>query len=360
LSLGRAATLGLYGMDGRVVLRQPAPQQIIGKTIAGGPLLAAVAQAPNGLVSGISRLDGVERLIAYRSLPEFGTIVAVAIDIDEIMAEWQRSALLVITLLVMACAGIAAMARVTFRALVHEEKVIQGLEQTVRERTDEAHRQATEAHRANHSKTRFLAAASHDLRQPLQAAGMFVEALAVRLADSPNAPIVDKLRQSVDATQTLLTTLLDASTLEAGQIEPAIITFPMEPQAAAAGLRLKFVASSARIVSDPVLLERMLRNLLVNALRYTPKGKVLLGCHPHGDRLTICVIDTGIGISAGQLEAIFEDFTRLGDKGDAAHHGLGLGLGVVRRMADLLGHEVIVRSVVGKGSCFAITLPRKQ
>lgn len=366
LSLGKGAIVGLYGMDGRIILCQPQPEQIIGKSIAGGPLLAAGSKAANGIVREMSELDGLDRLISYRSIREFGTLVGVAVVIDEVMASWRRDALTVALLLALAGACVAWTSRVAFRALGREEAAMHGLEKTVRERTEEANHQTAEARRANESKTKFLAAASHDLRQPLQAAGMFVEILAVRLAGSPNAPIVDKLRQSVDATQTLLSTLLDVSTLEAGQVEAAVTTFPvaplmanlidqMEPQAAERGLALRAVPTSARVVSDPILLERMLRNLLVNAIRYTDRGGVLLGCRRQGDMLALSIVDTGCGIPADMQTAIFDDFTRLSEK--AGQRGLGLGLGVVRRMAELLRHQVTVRSVVGKGSCFTVLVP---
>ncbi|MBC7906537.1 MAG: HAMP domain-containing histidine kinase, partial [Rhodospirillaceae bacterium] len=260
---------------------------------------------------------------------------------------------------------LGALVRMTFAGMAREEALLRGLEETVRERTEEAHEQAEQARRANESKTRFLAAASHDLRQPLQAAGMFVEALAGRLSDSPHANIVDKLRQSVDATQALLTTLLDVSILEAGKIVPHISTFSlmpllanlydqMEPEAQAKNLKLKMVPTSARVLSDPVLVERMLRNLMVNALRYTDKGGIVLGCRRRGDHLAICVVDSGIGIPEDKLEMVFDDFTRLGERGN---RGLGLGLGVVRRTANLLGLRVELRSTLGKGSCFAVLVP---
>nr|WP_249209238.1 HAMP domain-containing sensor histidine kinase [Magnetospirillum sulfuroxidans] len=255
-----------------------------------------------------------------------------------------------------------------FDSLKREEELIQGLEETVRDRTHEAEQRAEEARRANDSKTRFLAAASHDLRQPLQAAGMFVEALSARLGNSPHQNIVDKMRQSVDATQALLATLLDVSTLEAGHIEPVPTTFsvaPMltalveqlEPEASKRNLVLRLVPTDAEIISDPVLLERMLRNLLYNALRYTKEGKILVGCRHRGNKIAICVVDTGIGIPEDKFTAIFEDFSRLGVKGHGSDRGLGLGLAVVRRMAELLGHGIEVRSQVDKGSSFAVIVP---
>jgi signal transduction histidine kinase len=130
----------------------------------------------------------------------------------------------------------------------------------------------------------------------------------------------------------------------------------MEPEATAKGLTIRVVPTGAWVVSDPVLLERILRNLLVNAIRYTEQGGVVLGCRRRGDKVAICVVDSGMGIPADKFEAVFEDFTRLGEKGAGGQRGLGLGLGlsVVRRTARLLEHGVELRSRPGKGSCFAV------
>ncbi|MEW5726812.1 MAG: ATP-binding protein [Pseudomonadota bacterium] len=371
LGLGSRSALTIFRQDGQVVMRQPEPGRWIDASVAGGPTLTAATTRPHGILHAVSPLDGVERIAAYRRLDSFGVVVLCSVAMDDALAGWWRSVAIAGVLLVGVGGVLAIVGNIAFAGLRREATLMHGLEERIRERTEEARFQAEEARRANESKTRYLAAASHDLRQPLQAAGMFVEALSARMAGSPHFPILDKLRQSVDATQALLSTLLDASTLEAGRVEPRPAEFPVatllatlvdqtEPEAARKGLRLGMVASDAWVASDPVLLERMLRNLLVNALRYTESGGVLLGCRRRGDCLAIQVVDTGPGIPPDQQVAVFDDFVRLGDKGGATSRGLGLGLAVVRRMAALMGHELELRSVVGKGSAFAVVVPLAQ
>ena len=217
-------------------------------------------------------------------------------------------------------------------------------------------------------KSRFIAHASHDLRQPLQAATIFAEVLAVQLAGTAQQPVVDKLRQSLGATHNLLNALLDAAVIDSNQVRPHPRAFPLGPlldnlyhqaqcEAAAKKLDLRVVPSRAWGYSDPVLLERLLRNLVLNAIRYTRDGGVVLGCRHRGHRVALWVADSGIGIEGDKLDAIFDDFTRL-DDGDGRSPGFGLGLGVVRRMAVLLNHSLEVRSIPGKGSIFAVVIDR--
>ena len=369
LGLGPHSILTVSGLDGRIVLRQPDPEQWAEINMPQGPLMDAVAAGrTRGILRAVSPLDGVERVLAFRVLSDFGVIVSAGIALDDVLSNWWDSALLTIAAVLVLMGLLGWLAITAFDSLRREEELIQGLEVTVRDRTREAEQRAEEARHANDSKTRFLAAASHDLRQPLQAAGMFVEALSARLGDSPHQSIVDKMRQSVDATQALLATLLDVSTLEAGHIEPSPTAFPLapmlsslieqiEPEATKRHLELRVVLGDATVVSDPVLLERMLRNLLHNALRYTREGKILLGCRRRQGKVAICVIDTGIGIPEDKFSDIFEDFSRLGVKGHGSDRGLGLGLAVVRRMAELLDHGIEVHSQVGKGSSFAVIVP---
>ena len=368
LPLGNHAAISVVDLDGRIILRQPDPDRWAGASVADGSLSQALKRGdPSGILVASSLLDNVERLVAYRLVSEFGLVVVAGVAIDDALAEWRRAAWSSAVIGILLIGLTWALVSFTFASLSREEALIHGLEETVRERTEEANTRAEDARRATESKTRFLASASHALRQPLQAAGMFVEVLAARLDGTPHLNVVEKLRQSVDATQSLLTTLLDLSTLEAGKVQPQIGRFPlmpmlaslydqMEPEATAKGLALRVVPTGARVVSDPVLLERLLRNLLVNAIRYTERGGVVLGCRRRGDSVAICVVDSGLGIPADKRDAVFEDFTRLGEKGSGAHRGLGLGLGVVRRTAQLLGHGIELRSEPGKGSSFAVVV----
>lgn len=366
LPLGQRASISVIDVAGRVILRQPEPNRFAGSSVAGGPLMQALARGEtNGLLVAPSPLDGVERMVAYRLLPEFGVVVLAGTAVDDALADWRKAAWTTAAVAAALLTLAWILVSFTFASLDREEALILGLEEKVRLRTEEAEARAEEARHANESKTRFLATASHDLRQPLQAAGMFVEVLAARLGDSPHLAVVDKLRQSLDATQSLLNTLLDVSTLEAGKVTPQITRFPimpmlaslydqLEPEATAKGLDIRVVPSAAWVVSDPVLLERLLRNLMVNAVRYTTSGGILLGCRRRGGKVAICVVDTGIGIPADKQDTVFEDFTRLGDKGAGTQRGLGLGLGVVRRTAQLLGHRIELRSQPGKGSSFIV------
>lgn len=221
-----------------------------------------------------------------------------------------------------------------------------------------------EAERANRAKSHFLAAASHDLRQPLQAIGLLLGVLGKRSVDPETRTIVARLDDTIADMATLLDTLLDINQIESGSVEPEITDFSIAAvlarledrhgqEASARGLTLRVVPSSMTVRSDLHLLERMIGNLLTNALKYTDRGKVLLGCRRQGDRLRIEVWDTGVGIVEAQQQAIFDEFYRV-DRTDSGKFGLGLGLYIVRRFAALLGHTVEVRSRPGKGTMFAV------
>ncbi len=224
------------------------------------------------------------------------------------------------------------------------------------------------AERANRAKSRFLAAASHDLRQPLHAMGMFVGALAERARGREAGEIIGSLRTTLGALENMLNALLDISKLDAGVTEPAVAEVPLlpllnrlhaefRPQARAKGLDFRMVECSASVRSDPVLLESLIRNLLSNALRYTVAGKVVLGCRRRGSGIELEVWDTGIGIAPGQMGEIFQEFQRLDQSAAPGSEGAGLGLAIVERTAKLLGHRLTVRSEVGRGSLFGVTLP---
>ncbi len=240
----------------------------------------------------------------------------------------------------------------------------------IREALFRAH---AEAERANEAKSRFLAAASHDLRQPFQAMSLFHHILMSKLDDPQQVEVANKLGEALTAGNTLLSTLLDTSALEVGNVKPRVAEFDVQDilarlsieigdQAIDRGLQLRTVDCSVRVRSDPILLERMIRNLLVNALRYTTEGRILLGCRRHSDadggfRLSIEVWDTGPGIAEAEMTAIFEDFYRCGTDQRDSGRGLGLGLSIVRRMSQMLDHPVTVRSRVGRGTVFAVSVP---
>lgn len=230
----------------------------------------------------------------------------------------------------------------------------------------ELHRAREEADQANDGKSKFLAAASHDLRQPVQSLYLFTAALSDRLQGHAALPILDNIRQGLDTLKSLLDGLLDMSRLESGKIVATPVEVRLNqmlgrlvaeygPRAAQKGLELRAVPTRAWVRTDPAHLERILRNLVENALRYTTRGKVLLGCRRTPSGMRVEVWDTGAGIPADRLEDIFEEFTQLGERSE---RGLGLGLAIVKRLSRLLGHPVTVRSWEGKGSVFAVELPR--
>lgn len=241
------------------------------------------------------------------------------------------------------------------------------LERRIVDATAQLAQKKDEAEQANLAKTRFLAAASHDLRQPLHALGLFVASLTDRpLADDARRT-VNQIEKSVYAMQDLLDALLDISRLDAGVVQPRLSAFPVyrllsalaanyAAQAESKGVVFRAVPSSATVYSDPILLERIMLNLVSNAVRYTHSGKILLGCRRHGGGLRLEVWDTGVGIDGDQQRRIFEEFYRVGGAPDA-DRGQGLGLAIVDRLARLLGHDITVRSRPGAGSMFAVQVP---
>jgi len=244
-----------------------------------------------------------------------------------------------------------------------------GADITDRKNAEAALRQAKEeAESANAAKSRFLAAASHDLRQPLQALNLLLAALDNTEDEAEREIILSDLRNGVTSMGGLLNSLLDVSELEAGAIEPEVIEFKVgrllelvagnaAPRAREKGLDFKVVPCSVTIRSDPALLSRILQNFLSNAVQYTETGKVLLGCRRRGEMLCIQIWDNGLGIAEQQLPAIFEEFYQLDNPARDRSKGVGLGLAIVDRLARLLGHRIDVRSKIDAGSVFSVEVP---
>jgi len=225
-----------------------------------------------------------------------------------------------------------------------------------------------EAERANAAKSRFLAAASHDLRQPLQTLALLQGLLAKAVEGHAAADLVARLDATLGAMSGMLDSVLDINQIEAGVIGAEIVAFPVSGllarlhdeysyQAHAQSLGWSVVPCSLNVVSDPRLLEQMLRNLVSNALKYTGQGKVLLGCRRRGASLTFEVWDTGTGIPEDKLGLIFEEYHQLDNAARDRGKGLGLGLSIVRRLGNLLDHRVGVQSRQGRGSVFTIEVP---
>ncbi len=234
----------------------------------------------------------------------------------------------------------------------------------IRQALEEARRVAD---RANLAKSRFLASASHDLRQPLQTL-VLLQGLLAKAVEGPKAlQLVTRVDETLSAMAGMLNTLLDINQIEAGTVRAQISTFPLGDllerlrdefayHADTKRLSLRLVPCRLSIASDPRLLEQMLRNLISNALKYTQAGKVLIGCRRRSGHLRIEIWDSGVGIDAGDLLEIFDEYHQVDNAARERSRGLGLGLSIVKRLGDLLGHLVQVRSVPGKGSVFSIDI----
>jgi CheY-like chemotaxis protein len=235
------------------------------------------------------------------------------------------------------------------------------LERKVEERTQQLEL-------ANNAKSRFLWTASHDLRQPLHALGLFVAQLHTEPDAAERARIVEQIDAAVAMMKKLFNALLDISKLDAGITTPDVVEFPIAQLLATAdttfsetagekGLKLRVVSSSLWVRSDLDRLGQILLNLVTNAVRYTDHGGVLVGCRRRGKRVRIEVWDSGPGIPEDQRRKIFDEFYRLTGPGHDRQGGLGLGLSIVDRLCRLLGHPIGLTSTLGKGSCFAVDVP---
>ena len=224
------------------------------------------------------------------------------------------------------------------------------------------------AARANQEKTRFVASAAHDLRQPLHALGMFCAALEQQLQDTPQRPLVRNMMNAIEALEGSFGAMLDISRLDAGVVQAAPQTFPIREvfrrlyqqfggDAEARGLSLRFRATRRIVRSDPLLLERVLANLVQNALRYTRTGGVLVAARRHPRGVALEVWDTGVGIPEDKREMIFREFYQIDNPERDRGRGLGMGLAIVQRLCNLLEHPLEVSSTVGRGSVFRVVVP---
>lgn len=242
------------------------------------------------------------------------------------------------------------------------------LESRVRLRTAELEKARAQAEAATQSKTRFLAAASHDIMQPLNAARLFAGALREDLTAPHEVALTDKIERSINAADQILRTLLDISRLDAGGLTPSPRDFPLdelfgelaeefEVMATAKGLQLRLVRTGLIVHADRRLLRSVLQNFLSNAIKYTARGKVLLGARRRAGMVRIDVVDTGLGVPPEKLQEIFQEFRRLPDRDHQNQPGLGLGLAIVERISAMLDAPVDVRSTVGAGSRFSVSVP---
>jgi signal transduction histidine kinase len=323
---------------------------------------------------GAVQILGTRRrtFVLFESLVFVPAIVRVATDTSE------PQHLQLAGLVVLLFAATLLMAR-TYRGALADAQALRHRAATLAAQLQvekaEAEAARREAEAANRAKTQFFAAASHDLRQPLHAMGLFAEALRQRTHEPEVAKLVNSINESVDALEGLFGELLDITRIDAGGVDVnpqpvplrelfARLRLHFEPAAFEKGLALHFRGERHVAHADPVLLERILRNLVSNAIRYTEDGGVLVGARrrttPDGERLLLQVWDSGIGIAAASLPRIFDEFYQVHSQRPLEAHqrkGLGLGLAIVRRLADLMQVPLDVRSRVGHGTVFSLLVP---
>jgi two-component system, sensor histidine kinase len=273
----------------------------------------------------------------------------------------HRLAPLLMLIFIAGMGGLGVRANRAFEQLVR-------LQIRAEEMADDLERQRDIAESANLAKSKFLAAASHDLRQPVHALGLFVGALRGLAMPSAAQPLVDQIEASINALDGLFSALMSISRLDAGVVtaerRPFAIRSALDSvcreyahEAGAKGVPLEWVDCAAIVDSDAVLVERILRNLVSNAVRYTERGRILVGCRRRGGAIALQVWDTGVGIPADEQARVFQEYYQVGNPERDRAKGLGLGLAIVRRLAELLGCELRLRSAPGRGSCFEVALP---
>lgn len=376
---GRHSVAGLFRLDGTRLAG------IGGAGIGGiGPLptLEPGAESVEGdwTIGGQDGGEGV--VIGLKRMRDFPAVAAVALPRAVVLEPWSsrlQHGFTMVGVSVIALFGLGALGWASLRREAAARDALRDanarLEQRVEERTADLRslnqklvRALAEKERANQAKARFLSAANHDLRQPFQALRLFHHLLMERLKESRERSIAEKMGEALDSGEKLLHALLEVATLDAGVVRPNIaevsiatvldgVAAEFRGLAADKRLDLRVRGCAAMVRTDATLLTRMLGDLLRNAIAYTPAGGVVVGCRRRGQWLRIEVWDTGPGIAAEHLDAIFEDFVQLGNPERDRRRGLGLGLPKVRRKAALLGHAVEVRSRPGQGSVFSVMVP---
>ncbi len=319
-------------------------------------------------IAAVPVLAPQPRLFLAFSTLCFGPMIArIAIHGDRYSFQLAGELLLIVSLTTL----LARSYRQALQRVTDEKVRADGLLDALRVQTEVAERARHDAEVANRAKTQFFTAASHDLRQPLHAMGLFAEALRQRTHEPEVARLVNSINESVDALEGLFSELLDINRIDSGGVDVNDEHFDaaeifrklrlhFEPAAFEKGLSLRLRGGQHVAHADPLLVERILRNLVSNAIRYTVDGSVLVACRRHADRVVFQVWDTGPGIDANQRQRVFEEFYQVPGNGPVTadqRKGLGLGLAIVARLAALMGTQVALRSVPGHGSVFAFELP---
>ncbi|MEW5728059.1 MAG: ATP-binding protein [Pseudomonadota bacterium] len=373
---GLHGVVNLYREDGRQLVRFPRRDVPVDLPPGSPGLMSMVPRFSGTYRVEQPRSGGGEHIYAFHRVEDYPLYVTYGVAVTAAMEPWRRSMVVSGLLAAAASALLAGAALLAIRRVDEARMTEARLQEAVAARTAEAVAAIRDredalrlAERAHNAKAHFLAAASHDLRQPIQALRLFMEVLDARLEGDENRRILGHASAALRGAEDLLGALLDVSTLDAGMVAASLRPVALQDilgglaeefggQARARFLDFRVVPTSAWVETDPVLLSRLLRNLLSNALRYTRRGGILLGCRRDGDAIRVEVWDTGPGIPADKLESVFEDFVQLDNPERDRTKGLGLGLAVVRRMAVLLRHTVAVRSWEGRGTVFSVRLRR--
>jgi len=371
-SLPLLAVWGLLAIAlGSVLVRPPRPLAAARATVlaialasmllAVSPwLLAAAAQPAYGLwllaasVLGAAALAMRPAAAAPLALP---LLAAGFVPATDSAWAWPFATVLAATAAIGAAALLRRRWRADMRACVEQAERLQQLE-----------RERDSALRTDHEKSRFLAIASHDLRQPVHALGLFAATLQRRLQHSPDEPLARNLMHAVDGLERSFNALLDISKLDAGAIAPRMETFALRDmfrrlhmqyggQAEFAGLGLRLSPGGKSVTTDPQLLERIVGNLIHNAIKYTTRGGIAVLARSTTTRINIEIWDTGRGMPPEELPRVFEEFYQVGRTERDRTHGLGMGLAIVKRLAALLGHRLEVASSPGRGTMFRIGVP---
>jgi signal transduction histidine kinase len=319
-------------------------------------------------VAGIPVLSTQPKLyLTYASLCLLPLVVRIALGRDVHSYQLAGELILIISL----TAVLANSYRQALQRAIDLKLQADELAARLRVETLAAEAARRDAEIANRAKTQFFTAASHDLRQPLHAMGLFAEALRQRVHEPEVAQLVNSINESVDALEGLFSELLDITRIDSGVIEVHPQHFEVgdilrklrlhfDPSAFEKGLSLRLRGAKKVVFADPLLVERVLRNLVSNAIRYTNDGSVLVGCRQRGDRVRVQVWDTGLGIGEAEQTRIFDEFYQVPNTPKVSpdqRKGLGLGLAIVKRLADLMGAPLTMRSAPGRGTVFTLELP---
>lgn len=367
---------GVFGEGVEMVMLNRSGAVLANWPLGGETVRLSAAGRADGDLTRETWDDGEERLIVRRDITGFPVRMVISVPVERVLAEWRREVALAVAFAVPANLAFIVLVVMARRGLAREESYCRRLEsnnreleQGVRERTRALDAALERERTANRAKDLFLATVSHDLRQPLQAMSLLASVVSGTAKDDATRRLADQVSASLTYGQRLLGDLVDLAQLESGVARIVIedvaldhlveaVADSAQDAAAAQGVTLRLHVCPVVVRSDPYRLRQILQNLVSNAIKHTPSGgRVLIGCNRRSGAVRVGVWDTGAGIPADKLDVIFEQFYQLGNEARNSANGVGLGLAIVRRTADLLGHDIDVRSRVGHGSMFAVVLP---